>query len=210
MGWVRLQTSHRRVVFLASAVAAAAHLGAAFEHRESSLLVAVFVSVAVVQLAAAVVFVRAGGRRASLAMAVTTVVLLAAWVVSRTVGLPIGHSHGPERAAALDITATAAQVLVLLTIVRGRSRRATSWRLGVAAFAVALAVVGLASRSHVAPADHHSTPYASTPEPASVERSGVPSPTPAAAPAPEAEAVPADPSGHAHCSGAGCAPHAHP
>lgn len=206
MGCVPLETSHRRVVFLASAVAAGAHLAAAFEHRESSLLVGVFVSVAVVQLAAAVVFVRAGGRRVSLATGVTTVVLLAAWIVSRTVGLPIGHSHGPERAAALDITATAAQVLVLLTIVRGRSRRATSWRLGVAAFAVALAVVGLASRSHVAPSDHHSTPYASTPEPARVESSDVPAPTPATSTDPE----PAPPSGHKYGSGAGVEPHAHP
>lgn len=122
---------------------------------------AVFVSVAVVQLAAAVVFLRAGGRRASLAMAVTTVVLLAAWVVSRTVGLPIGHSHGPERAAALDITAASAQVIVLFALVPG-SRRALSWRAGIAALAVVLAAVGVVSRTQPS-TDHHGPRLASTP-----------------------------------------------
>ena len=214
MAWVPLQSSHRRVVFFASAVAAGAHLTAAFDHSESSLLAAVFVTVAVVQIGSGAWLLRVADRRASFLVGATTVVLLAAWAASRTVGLAIGHSHGPERAAALDITAAVAQVVVLFAIVGGWSRGTTTttpWRRAITAFAVALAVAGFASRANGAPAGHHvTTPYAGTPEQARDDRREVPSPVPAPSMASESEAEPAAPAGHDHCSGAACEPHDHP
>lgn len=212
MGHVRrAETLQQRVVFLGLGVAGIAHLAAAYEHRESPLLVGLFATIAVVQIASGVGFLRAPDRRRSF-VSMITVALLAAWAASRTVGLAIGHSHGPEAAAALDVTAAIAQVIVLLALVRGRSRRAASSRRGIAAFAVALAVAGFASQSH-APSGHHGPPYSASTEPAPAGRDATPALRTPGSPMVlevEVEAEPAAPTTHEHCSGAGCQPHDHP
>lgn len=200
------QTIQQRAVFLGLAVAGAAHVAAAFEHRDSRLLVGLFVTVAAVQLASAVLFRGLTDQRASLLVATTTVAFLGAWAASRTVGLAIGHAHGPERAAALDLVAVAAQVVVLFALAATRSRGAASWRRGIAALALALAVSGFASRTHP-PADHHAPPNATTAEPALVIGGEVPpAATPPVSTAPAA--APAAPAGHQHSDAA--APHSHP
>jgi hypothetical protein len=55
------------------------------------------------------------------------VAIVAMYVVSRTAGPPLGpHAHVPERAGAVDLLTTAAEIAlvgVLLTLLGGRSRR---------------------------------------------------------------------------------------
>jgi hypothetical protein len=75
------------------------------------------------------------------------VAIIAMYVLTRTAGPPVGpHAHVPEQAGAVDLAATATEVVlvgVLLTMLDGRARRVTGHAVvGFAALLWALRLTG--------------------------------------------------------------------
>ena len=186
-------------------VAGIGHAVAAFLHRQSGAAAASFVVAAVVQLALAVAAVRwPGSKRLRSAVVAVTVVLIGAWVSSRTVGIAIGHSHGPEAVGLLDAGTVAAELVALFAVV-GAPRRWAGWpRLSLALTASAVVVATAAfAAGRPAQGDHHHA----EPTPAAAH-------TPAAGHAGDLAVVPVVPVAVSAppevCHDPGCAPHVHP
>ena len=187
-------------------VAGIGHGAAAFLHRQSGAAAASFVVAAVVQLALAVAAVRwPGSKRLRSAVVAVTVVLIGAWVSSRTVGVAIGHSHGPEAVGILDAGTVAAELVALLAVVVGVPRRWVGWpRLSLALTTSAVVVTTAAfAAGRPAQGDHHHA----EPTPAAAH-------TPAAGHAGDLAVVPVVPVAVSApsevCHDPGCAPHVHP
>jgi predicted branched-subunit amino acid permease len=99
-------------LFVACALAwasALVHVVAAFDHLgESRLFAALFVLSAVLQFAAGWAMYRRPSRRVLAFTVVLSVGIAAVWLMSRTVGLPIGPEHWtPEEIGPLDVISTA-------------------------------------------------------------------------------------------------------
>jgi len=142
--------------------AGAIHVAMAPSHLgESAIEGAGFLAAAWVQLAlGVVVLLRAPSRRLLLAVAATSVVLIAVWLVSRTAGLPFGaHAGHAESVSVVDgvcVGLEAAAALVAVAKLAGlasgllRSRGvAVVGALGAVAFATG-AVASPAARDHAA------------------------------------------------------------
>jgi hypothetical protein len=156
----------RRVALAtASAVAAGAHAAAVPSHLlESSALALAFCVVAVAQLTWAAVALAAPSVTGVRWAVLGNVAVIVAWVMSRTVGLPlVGHA---EPVGALDAVATAAEVLFVVVAMAPRRRavqRALPRAAAATAVAAALAVAPLAavttpsltSHGHAAAAEPH-------------------------------------------------------
>lgn len=106
------------VLAITSIAAGAIHSAVAPEHlAESTTLGAAFIAVAVFQIAWAI---PAAGDATENLITVGAFVnggVVVAWVVSRTVGLPIGpHAWVPEHAGMLDTTATTLELVVVIVL----------------------------------------------------------------------------------------------
>jgi hypothetical protein len=151
---------------LLSAGAAAIHASAAGPHFAEHLLIgALFVVTALAQAAWAALALTAPSGRLLAAGAVGNVGVVAAWAMSRTVGLPFGpEAWVPEPVAALDLAATSFEIVVvaacILVLGAGGPYAAVG---GVAAkrFATvgAIAIAALTSAAYAATPngghDHH-------------------------------------------------------
>ena len=110
------------------------HLQAAIDHfDETALYGAAFVAVAVAQAGWGVLAVWSPGRLVPVAGMLLNLAVLAAWVASRTVGLPVGpDAAGPEAAGLLDVVATLNEIamvaLMAATIGRRRGRAVDALR----------------------------------------------------------------------------------
>ncbi|MDQ6928426.1 MAG: hypothetical protein M3159_07150 [Actinomycetota bacterium] len=149
-----------RITSLALAAAAGLHLAAFPEHIAEGFLIASFFLVcAVLQLVAALM-VRAGvGRRARQIIVLGNVAVIGLWLVSRTVGLPLGpDANVPEAISSLDALSFVAEIIAIGGLVRmGYKRRVPSrvWKAGpVAALALAMLFVAGAATAF-APQEHH-------------------------------------------------------
>lgn len=152
------------------AVAGGAHLAALPAHRDAGIAVTLFfLTTAIVQVAAATTILRRAGTSVRAIIVAGNVSLLALWVWSRTVGIPIGSHHGlPESSGPLDITAVFAQVVAIgavLVLSRTRDRapiKRPRSRLEVVIVLSALGVALLLSTYHQD--EHHEprTPIANT------------------------------------------------
>ena len=107
------------VAAVSSVVAAVVHVVVMLEHLEEQWLFGVFFGVlAVVQLCYAGVLALRPTRDVLVAGALVNALTVALWLVSRTVGLPLGPGAGtPEPAGLLDVTATAAELTLLVATV---------------------------------------------------------------------------------------------
>lgn len=105
-----------RILATASLIAGLAHAVATPHHvAESALYGTFFVAVTLGQFAYAGAVLGAWRRNVPLlvaAMAANAAVLVT-WVVSRTAGLPVGPHRTPEAIGAVDLTAAAAEMVVL-------------------------------------------------------------------------------------------------
>jgi hypothetical protein len=153
------------VAATASAGAAAIHFAVVSEHLDEYVLFGVFFVVSgLAQLlwAPAVIF---RPNRAVVAVgALGNAAIIVVWIVSRTVGVPLGPEAGSAEAVAVaDVAATALEAVIVLTTVwylarRGDPRRATrTFTLVVAVWAaviVAFALADHASAGHDHGSDH--------------------------------------------------------
>lgn len=100
----------------ASVAAAGVHVAVAPEHfRESLLYGAFFVCAAVAQVSGAVVLVVRRSRALTGLVAWANGVIILLWLTTRVVAVPVGPQAGTvESVGALDLTATAAEALVVL------------------------------------------------------------------------------------------------
>jgi hypothetical protein len=107
------------------------HLQAAADHLDESRLYAVlFVGLGAFQAGWGVVMMRRPSRAAIWTGVASSVLVIAAWVASRTVGLPLGpDTAGPEAAGVLDVLATLdeAVIVALLLAALGPPRARTAW-----------------------------------------------------------------------------------
>lgn len=108
-----------------SLLAATVHAGLAPHHfGESAALGTAFALAAAGQTALVIAAARGLTRRTALAGIALNVAILAAWGLSRTVGLPVGpHPGTPEPVAALDVLTALAEAGVCLLL----SQRAWRW-----------------------------------------------------------------------------------
>jgi hypothetical protein len=127
-----LRAGHAPELMLAAGLSfgcALIHLQAAADHLSESRLYAVsFLFVAVAQGAWGVAMLSRPSRAAIWAGIVGSLIVVAGWCASRTLGLPIGpDSSGPEAAGVLDVLATLdelAIVAMLAIAIRGAGGRA--------------------------------------------------------------------------------------
>lgn len=124
------------------AAAAGLHVAAARSHVDGGRgTVAFFVAVAIGQLVASLAIRRTPtDRRLRLAAAGGTLALVALWLASRTVGVPIGeHAGRPEAVSLLDTVTVAVELAAAAALLGVRAPRARS---ATALVAVALLVGG--------------------------------------------------------------------
>ena len=146
-----------------SAVTGLIHAKAAIDHAPHYWLFGVFFGVlAYAQvLSAFVVYRRPGDRRWLTTIAAGSLAVVALWLISRSVGLPIGPWAGrPEPLAITDMTATLNELLLAALIVAmlrpgGRLAARTRWldgdncvRVGSMLIALSLLAVVLGNHSH--------------------------------------------------------------
>ncbi|MGH2858123.1 MAG: hypothetical protein ACRDMJ_11645 [Solirubrobacteraceae bacterium] len=100
------------------------HLQAAADHLDESLLYAVlFIGVAAAQIAWGIVLYRRPGSRTLLAGAIGSLAVAGVWLLSRTVGLPVGpDATGPESAGFLDVLATVNEIVLAILALGLRAR----------------------------------------------------------------------------------------
>ena len=106
-------------------VAAAGHAAAVPHHIDAAhggaVTAVAFVLVALAQTYWAVRLARKRTTNLELAVAGSSLFLIAIWVVSRTMGVPFGpHSGAPEAVGVLDASATAAHIGLAALLVRAR------------------------------------------------------------------------------------------
>jgi hypothetical protein len=109
------------VLFLAvvlSWTAAAIHVVAAYSHAgESALHAVAFAAVAVAQLAWGVAVYRGAGPAVLASGAVLSLAVVAAWIASRTVGLPLGpEAWSPEPVGIHGLLATVDEIVLALIV----------------------------------------------------------------------------------------------
>lgn len=167
-----LDTSVRWVAALALVIAAAAHAVAVADHRDS-FAAAFFVGAVLVQLGTAFAYVRNPGHPVRLVITGTTSLLLGIWAASRTVGIAIGHSHGPETLAIVDGVAVVAEVVALVAVTAA-SRIGRGRQLSLAV-AVSMAIAAAAFFAASRPAVDHRTGDQSTTSPAVIPYHAPPS-----------------------------------
>jgi hypothetical protein len=155
-----------RVMLLVSLSAAAGviHGKALFDHASHYWLFGVFFGVLTYAqvLWAVHVYRRPDDRRWYMPVAVGSLVVVAIWVLSRTVGLPIGPwAYDPEPLAINDMTATAIELLLAALIVamlhpEGRIARRMRWLDGancvrITSMLVALSLLAVLFGNHSHP-----------------------------------------------------------
>jgi hypothetical protein len=117
------RTAHVRLSLATASIAAGLIHATVVPHHleESTILGAAFVATAIFQIAwAAPASVRLGARTLDLGVAVNAGVV-AAWIASRTIGLPFGpHAWLAEPVGATDAAATVLELLIVIgsTLVR--------------------------------------------------------------------------------------------
>jgi hypothetical protein len=163
------RTAVRLVLAAASIGAGAVHLALAGDHyAEWHLLGAAFVAAGAFQLLWAVLIVVRDSRRALMVGGALSLVFLGTYLVSRTVGLPLGpEAFDAEPVGTSDLLCCALELPVALgALVLARRPRALRSRLGrrwTAGFAAGLVLVGTASGSALAsPAHEHHAEQATT------------------------------------------------
>jgi hypothetical protein len=105
-----------RTLAAASLLAGAAHAWATPHHVTEYALYGIFfvvVTVGQVAFAAAVLRPGAATPRTLLVAAFGNIAILATWVLSRTVGVPIGPHSTPEAVGPVDLTAAVAELLLV-------------------------------------------------------------------------------------------------
>jgi hypothetical protein len=112
---VRLPRSIHAALGLASIAAGVIHAAAAAGHSsEDPLLGAAFVAVALFQVTWAVPATVGPDHGVLPLGAAVNAAIVVGWLVSRTVGLPIGpHAWVPEAPGALDVAATSLELLIV-------------------------------------------------------------------------------------------------
>jgi hypothetical protein len=134
------------------------HVLAAIQHVDEYLLFAVFFALlAPVQFAWGVAVYRRPGQRLLLAGAVGSLAVALLWLVSRTIGLPLGETPWqPEPVGAIDVLATADEVvLALMVFAELAPRRALVPAYRVAAAAAGTGLILLSSLALVAGGHAH-------------------------------------------------------
>jgi hypothetical protein len=123
------------MLFGLSIMAGTIHLAVAPAHlAEFTAYGVFFIAVGLGQIAWAIAIVIVGTRRSLPFAAAANLLLIVLWVLSRTIGLPIGPQPGqPETFGVLDITASAVEALLVLVAIErwNRSRRTSARILGV-------------------------------------------------------------------------------
>jgi hypothetical protein len=145
------------ITAVALLAAALGHGLAAIAHSDSPGAVAFFVAAAITQLGLALALLRGPSPTTWRLVAVTSIALLVAWGVSRTVGTSVGRAHaGPESVGPLDLSVVAAQVVALLAARASATRRRNMAVLttGIASLALVLLVAAIAPDSG-ASSHHH-------------------------------------------------------
>lgn len=109
----------RQLAAVATAFGGAAHYAAIPEHRAEWWVAAtVFTLVGAVQLGWGVLAWRVADRALLALGAGANLLVLAGWLVSRTVGLPVGpHAGTPEPVGAVDLAAGVAEAVALAAII---------------------------------------------------------------------------------------------
>ena len=106
---MELSSSHRSA--LASTLAGAGAIHFAMAPMHGGTMGAAFALVGAAQLALALIVTSAPSRRVLLGVVALSAASIAAWAVSRTVGLPFGeHAGDPEAIAAVDLACVALQI----------------------------------------------------------------------------------------------------
>jgi hypothetical protein len=133
-------------VALASSGAATIHFAVIAKHLEEYWLFgSFFIAVAIAQLAWAMLVLFRPSPALYLAGVVGNAAVVAAWIVSRTTGLPFGPEPGePESVGTADSVATAFEVLIAAGTVL-LLLRMTFWRRPLARFTAATVVTTLAA-----------------------------------------------------------------
>ena len=140
-------------IALASAGAATIHFAVIAQHLEEYWLFgSFFIAVAIAQLAWAMLVLVRPSPAVYLVGVVGNAAVAAAWVVSRTTGLPLGPAPGePEPVGMADSVATAFEVLIaagaLLLLLPMTSRRRALARFTTATAVATLAALGLTALS---------------------------------------------------------------
>lgn len=144
-----------------SAGAAGIHFAVIQSHFEEYWLFGVFFAVvAWLQAAWAILVVARPSRTVLVAGALVNVAVVAIWVASRTVGIPLGPDSGAAEAATLpDITATAFEIVLVigsLALLSSRPHRLVIPRTGIlaATLAISLGVMLLTSAAVIAFTPH--------------------------------------------------------
>jgi hypothetical protein len=142
----------RLAVALASAGAATIHFAVIAQHFEEYWLFgSFFVGVAVLQLAWALLVVLRPSPRLYLAGAAGNAVVAATWLVSRTMGLPLGPEAGePEAVGIADTVATVFEVVIVagaLLLMLATAPRRPLARFTAATTVTALSAIALTALS---------------------------------------------------------------
>ena len=135
-----------------------AHVAAAVSHAGHDTAVALFLVVAVVQVALGAVLLLRPGRAGLLAAAAVNALSVAAWAISRTAGLPLVEDLAQREPVGIaDVTVVVAQGAAVAAALLAARAIAGPHRLSpVLALAVVPALVGMAApATHVD--DHHAT-----------------------------------------------------
>lgn len=204
----------------ALAVAAGAHLAAFPAHRgEGAAVAAFFLTVAGLQVAAAVIVQRGPGAASRAAIVAGNAALLGLWVWSRTTGAPFGsHAGVAEPIGGLDSTAAAAQIAALAAIVVGPVGHRRPRQLRISIGLVGVALTAAIAGATLLPAAGHADGHPATPAgPAShADRDPFHGPTgshgartPAGAAEPRLDPA-STPTAHDEPSHDDASPHAHP
>jgi hypothetical protein len=129
-----------------SAGAGAIHIAVVQAHYEEYWAFGVFFAVAAwLQILWAIVIVARLSRPVALAGVAINAILVAVWVVSRTVGVPVGPEPGsPEAAEFVDVAATSFEVLLVVGSLALLSRGVVRRAMGRAALVSSTVLIGLA------------------------------------------------------------------
>ena len=127
-------TTARQVLATGLTCAAVVHLFVMPDHfAQSALYGAFFLVAATLQLAGAAAVLARPSRATINAVVAATALIVAGWLYTRVVGVPIGPDHGAtEPVGVLDLVATASELLACLAglLARNDPAPAPTWRWG--------------------------------------------------------------------------------
>lgn len=175
-----MRTHARRlpIAALLTAAAGGIHLAAAVPHfTDDRLLGASFVAVGWLQLAVAAGLLLGVSRSTVAAATAVNLVAAAAWALSRTTGLPLGHA-GPEAVGIADLVTVAFEVAAMGLLVarwRGSAALLGSRTTAVVTLAATGILVGIGSGAAIATlatGHHHAVAPAAHSEPAGGHAAG--------------------------------------